>query len=107
LLLAQHLGDPDGALRALARSLESVPTFLPALEALGRLAGARGQWQLLLDTLLREIEVTSEPSRKTARLYKAAEILDRHLPGQDARAIELYERALDGVPGYLPAVSAP
>ncbi|HJZ85847.1 MAG TPA: hypothetical protein VKN99_11785 [Polyangia bacterium] len=114
VIRAQYLSDPAGAKQALLDSVASLPTFLPALEALGRLLASRGEWQVLLDTQLGEIEAIKDPARRASRLYKAAAILERHIApaanGEQTqaleRAIELYARAASEAPGYLPAVTA-
>src|SRR5262249_58535424 len=111
---AQCLSDPAGAKQALLDSVASLPTFLPALEALGRLLASRGEWQVLLDTQLGEIEAIKDPARRASRLYKAAAILERHLapPANSGptpalgRALEPYSRAASRAPRCPPALTS-
>jgi tetratricopeptide (TPR) repeat protein len=104
----RYLSDDAGAVEALLASVKEVPTHVPALEALGRLLASRGEWQTLVETHLAEIEALSDAPRRTTRLFKAAEILERRIGDEVAlaKAISLYTRALEETPGYLPAVLA-
>ena len=47
-----HLAQAEGELRDL---LAAQPDFAPALVALGRVLGARGEWQQAVDTLRRAL----------------------------------------------------
>ena len=104
----RYLDDDQGAVEALLASVGEIPTHVPALEALGRLLAARGEWQTLVETHLAEIEALTDAPRRTTRLFKAAEVLERRIGDEVAlaKAISLYTRALEETPGYLPAVLA-
>ncbi|HEX4802851.1 MAG TPA: tetratricopeptide repeat protein, partial [Myxococcaceae bacterium] len=62
-------------------------------------------WEGLLSVFDLEAEAAQEPRERAARLYKAAELLERQLRRED-EAIARYNQCLQLQPGYLPAQQA-
>lgn len=101
----EKLGREDDAIACYRRVLAVAPAHPTAIGALGKLYYRRQNWQNLLETYEAEIRGCEDPRQKSARLYKAAELLETRL-GSDAEAIAHYNEALRLRPGYLPATKA-
>ena len=98
----------DDATRAVewyekARALD--PSYPPALQALGELYEARGEFLPLIAVHEAEAEAAREPSRRAAAHTRVAEIYERHLQ-QPEQAIIHYSLALGAVPGQQIAFKA-
>jgi cellulose synthase operon protein C len=104
-LYEEQLDDADSAIRWYERELALDRTYVPALQALGRLYGARGKWQQLADMLRAEAEATEVPQRRAAAYARLAEVLEVRL-GQAEAAAEQHARALAAAPGYAPSFEA-
>jgi tetratricopeptide (TPR) repeat protein len=100
----EKLGREDEAIACYRRVLAVAPAHPTAIGALGKLYYRRQNWQGLIETYEAEIRGCEDPRLKSARLYKAAELLERL--GSDAEAIARYNEALELRPGYLPATKA-
>lgn len=100
-----NLGRTDDAVAAYRNALESVPTHLPTLQALGALYRQAERWSDLADMDLREAERIADPERRAARYFDVADLVERRL-GDQPHAISLYERCLDLVPGHRAAFAA-
>lgn len=96
--------DEDAAARYRA-VLERVPKHADALAGLGRMYHRTQNWEGLLSVFDLEAAGTDDPRQKAARIYKAAEILEKHL-AREEDAIARYNQCLQLQPGYLPAKHA-
>src|SRR5260370_36990211 len=96
--------DEDAAARYRA-VLARVPKHADALGGLGRMYHRTQDWEGLLSVFDLEAAGTEDPRQKAARIYKAAEILEKHL-GREEEAIARYNQCLQLQPGYLPAKHA-
>lgn len=99
-----RLTQPEDALRCYREALEHVPNYLPSMRSLGRLAASRGAWEEVIKTEEMEAEGTADPRRAASLLSSAAEHYETRL-GDATRAIKAYERVLERVPTYLPALA--
>lgn len=93
------LKSPDAAIERYREALAIEPTFLPVLQALGRLLAARNQWPLLVEMHLAEAAATGVPARAAAAHARVAEVFETHLR-DPAEAATHHARALTLVPGY-------
>jgi tetratricopeptide (TPR) repeat protein len=99
LLCEERLGDEERALAAHRAALEADPTFVPALQSMGKLLQKRGDWEALCAMHLDEAAAVSEPQRRAAAHARVAEILEQHLRRVD-EAADHHARALVLCPGY-------
>lgn len=105
LVLEERLGQDDEALFHYRRAVAVDPTYVPALQALGRLCQRRGEWKELIALSATEAEVLPDGAARASRLYGLAELCDRQL-SDPAQAIEYHRRALASSSRYLPALRA-
>ncbi len=107
-LLADRLGDADGALLRLTEVLRLQQGWVPALKLASSLYARMGRWEELLKTYELELQSMSEggqPDRDQAifLLEKIASVVEDKLD-DPARAVEVYKRMLEVQQGYLPAL---
>lgn len=91
--------DPERAIAAYMAALEAKPDARVVMHALIELLGATRHWKQAVAILMRLAELDEGPAR-AATLVAAGNILHYEL-GNDAEAVEAYERALDADPGDL------
>jgi tetratricopeptide (TPR) repeat protein len=101
----EKLGAEDSAIERYEQVIAIRPTFLPALQALGKLYSKRQRWVDLAAMYDGEILATPEPKTKVTKLYKLAEVLELRL-GDLERAVAIHHQILDLEPGYMPAFKA-
>jgi tetratricopeptide (TPR) repeat protein len=101
----ERLGDSDRAMDWYRRALDSDPSYVPALQSLGKLYGEREHWTALIAMHLGEAGSTRDVARRAAAHARVADILERKLGNPD-QAIEHHARALGLVPGYAPSFKA-
>lgn len=104
-LYEEKIGDSDQAIRWYERELALDRTYLPALQALGRLYAAREQWGPLVEMYRAEAEGSQEPRRRAAAYARVADVLESKLGELEAAAGE-HARALAAVAGYPPSFEA-
>ena len=92
----------DAAVDRYRAILARLPHQLDALAGLGRLYHRTQNWEGLLSVFELEVASADEPRQKAARVYKAAEILEKQLRREE-EAIARYNQCLQLQPGYLPA----
>src|SRR5262249_20612929 len=80
--------------------LEAAPTFVPSLQALGRLGGD------VIKSVEREIEITNVPEARAALYYRLGELHEGEGGGGADAAIAAYTAALSAVTRYSPAAAA-
>ncbi|HVW27318.1 MAG TPA: hypothetical protein VHC69_18265, partial [Polyangiaceae bacterium] len=101
----ERLGDSERATDWYRRALDTDPSYLPALQALGKLYARGEHWTALIAMHLGEAGATRDNARRAAAHARVAEILEQRLGNVD-QAIEHHARALGLVPGYAPAFKA-
>ncbi|MEZ4435258.1 MAG: hypothetical protein R3F65_22865 [bacterium] len=117
-LLARVRADEATAELDFARALEALPTFTPALAALGHLDLRRGRLDAIQDRYAAEIrqfeEALRQPQQAAERRRTVRGIVDRYYrlaklleeTGDSAVALDVYKRALAVDPGFVPALDA-
>ncbi len=101
----ERLFDEDKAIEHYHNVIELNPSYLPALQSLGKLFYRKGQWENLVRMYEIELQTTSDPKARTTRLYKLAEILEERLE-RDEEAITKLEECIAQSPGFLPALKS-
>jgi cellulose synthase operon protein C len=101
----EKLFNEDKAIANYRKVVELSPSYLPALQALGKLFYRKGQWDDLVKMYEVEIHETEDSKPKAVKLYKLAEILEERL-SRDEDSIVKLEQCLEMSPGYLPALKA-
>jgi tetratricopeptide (TPR) repeat protein len=96
----EHVGDVDEAAACHRRALEAAPTFVPSLQALGRLGAD------VIKSIEREIEITAVPEARAALYYRLGELHEGEGGGGVEPALAAYQAALAAVAGYAPAAAA-
>lgn len=104
-IFEEKLGDDRKAQESYGRVLESSPTYLPALRALGRIFQRREDWASLVNLYVREAEATEDQSHWLDVLGRVAVLQEEKLGALDAAA-RTWELVLERLPEYLPAVRA-
>ena len=101
----ERLGDAERATDWYRRALDTDPSYLPALQALGKLYTRSEHWTALIAMHLGEAGASRDSARRAAAHVRVAEILEQRLGNVD-QAVEHHTRALGLVPGYAPAFKA-
>ena len=101
----ERLGDAERATDWHRRALDTDPSYVPALQALGKLYTRSEHWTALIAMHLGEAGATRDNTRRAAAHARVAEILEERLGNVD-QAIEHHTRALGLVPGYAPSFKA-
>ncbi|MEZ4472168.1 MAG: tetratricopeptide repeat protein [bacterium] len=104
-LAERALGDLDRARRYLEQALSFDGRFLPALQAMGRIARRTGRWAELCELFATEAELAESAREKVDLHSKRGEILRDRLDDPDG-AIEAFEAALELAPDHLPTLRA-
>ena len=99
----ERLEQPEAAIACYQKVLKISPTYLPALQALGRLHYRAGAWAELVEMYRREAEVTRNPRHLAALLYKVGVLYDEKL-GDPHAAADALRGALDSQPDDLPTL---
>jgi tetratricopeptide (TPR) repeat protein len=101
----ERLGDETRAIAWFTQALTNDPTYLPALQALGKIYTRRKEWQPLIAMHLNEANGSQDASRRAAAHARVATILEEQL-GSAEQAAEHHARALGLLPGYAPSFKA-
>jgi tetratricopeptide (TPR) repeat protein len=99
----EKLFNEDQAIPHYRKVVELNASYLPALQALGRLYYRKGMWADLVQMYDVEIQATKDTRQRSVKLYKLAEILEERL-NRDEEATHRLEQCLALNPGYLPAI---
>jgi cellulose synthase operon protein C len=99
----EKLFNEDKAIPNYRKVLELNPSYLPALQALGKLFYRKGEWESLVKMYELEIRESQDTKSRAVKYYKLAEILEERL-SRDEEAIQKLEQCLELSPGYLPAL---
>ncbi len=84
-------------------ALQTVPDHPSALRALELAYRRAGDWQALRLFYQREAFVTKNPAEQAGLFARAADIAEHRLKDDDSAAM-MYERALEGLPDFLPVL---
>ena len=101
----RSLQDRTAAQRLLDRALALNPRYLPALQSMGRLLHAGGQWAELVEMYRRELEVSRSISDAVPLHFRIALVQRDQLADPEA-AVRAFEQVLELEPGHLAAVRA-
>jgi tetratricopeptide (TPR) repeat protein len=101
----EHLGHLDYAIASEQQALALVPDHLEALEALAQFFRKTSKWNELADTLERHAGLEQEADKKTALYTALAELWEGPL-GDDNRAIDAHQQALQSTPANVPSMDA-
>ncbi|MCB9536259.1 MAG: tetratricopeptide repeat protein [Myxococcales bacterium] len=101
----RHLDDPARARAYLDEALAIDPRFLPALQAMGRLCQAAGDWTALLEMYRREAALLGSGPEAAALHFRIGEVL-RDQVGDRAEAQRAFRTCLELDEGQLAAVRA-
>lgn len=102
-MIESRLDDPERAVRYYYACLEQDASYLPAIQALGKLYARAGRWKELADVFDVQIRSTKEDDQLVPLLFKLAELMVDKLEQYDA-AIERLQQLLDLSPAYVPAL---
>ncbi len=101
----QSLENIEAAERYYRKTLDVIPDYLPALEALGRIYLRGGRWADIVEMTGRELKMVGDSANATRQLGALAEILETKLDRRDD-AIAIYEELWSGNPGDSHVFSA-
>jgi tetratricopeptide (TPR) repeat protein len=101
--LLREAGQLDDAVLQLERILRDHPVNAAAIEALGQVHAARGDWQSATRCLYQLVPLAPSPSHRAERLYQLGEAVLLHLRDVD-RADDVFLRASDLDPGHVPTL---
>jgi tetratricopeptide (TPR) repeat protein len=101
-LFETRLADHEAAIRYHEAALRIKPTYVPALQALGKLYREHSRWEPLIAMLTAEADAAEDITRRAAAHASIADICETSLGAADLAA-DHYGRALGQVPGYPPA----
>ncbi|MCC7074657.1 MAG: tetratricopeptide repeat protein [Deltaproteobacteria bacterium] len=104
-ILADRLGRIEEAIRAYRQALTLMPTYLPALKALGSIYARAGRWMDLIGMHAEEAEVAKRPEQRAYLRFMVAQIFDEQLRDKE-QAKASYRSVLDEDPHYHPAMRA-
>ncbi|MGH7270960.1 MAG: tetratricopeptide repeat protein, partial [Polyangiaceae bacterium] len=99
-LLDSHMQQTDSAVTHFQRALDVDPQFLPALENLERIYGARGQNRELADVLQRKVVALKDAGEVSATNLRMAQLFETSL-GDPSRAAEVYRDVVEADPANL------
>jgi len=102
-LLADSVGETDQAIEKLATILQISPGYLPALKLISSLYMRQGRWNELVGMYEAELAEIGDRDQAVFLLEKVGSIAENQLD-DIPRAIAAYQRMLERVPGYLPAL---
>jgi len=101
----EKLNDKDKAIELYQQALVLSPSYLPALQSLGRLYFVKGRWVELIAMYRQEMEVTQNPAQQVTLLFKIGELYEDRLNEID-QAVGSYREVLRLLPGHFPALKA-
>jgi tetratricopeptide (TPR) repeat protein len=104
-ILADKLGRIDDAIDAFLRALALMPTYLPALKALGAIYARDGRWPELIAMHRLEAEAARGPDHRVHLLYAAARLTLEKLGDVDG-AVVAFRDVLKHAPAHRPTLHA-
>ncbi|MCA9698689.1 MAG: tetratricopeptide repeat protein, partial [Myxococcales bacterium] len=104
-LYVEKLDNRTKAAEAYMQALDLRPNDFPLLHTLLALYQENKQWDELISTIDRIVEIEKDPVRRSRYNYSAAVVLRDNLTAQD-EAIDRFNTVLDDDPSYLKAFQA-
>ena len=101
----EKLNNKDMAIETYKKVLALAPSYLPALQSLGRLYFVKGRWEDLVAMYRQEIEVTQSETQHIALLYNIGELYEEKMI-QEERALQIYQEVLRIQPRNFPSIKA-
>ncbi len=101
----EQLNRAEEAIPVLEEAVELLPTYVPAMQALGRNYGRTSRWPQLAKLFERELEVEEDPNHRVSKLFKLSELYETRLDRADD-AIQALHELLTIQPGYAPALKS-
>jgi tetratricopeptide (TPR) repeat protein len=102
-VLDAQMQQTEQAITYFQRALEVDSQFLPAIENLERIYGARGQNRDLVEVLQRKVSAVKDPAEVAATKLRIAQLYETSL-GDALRASQVYREVVDAEPANLPAL---
>jgi tetratricopeptide (TPR) repeat protein len=102
-VLDAHMQQTEQAVTYFQRALEVDGQFLPAIENLERIYGARGQNRELVDVLQRKVVALKDNEQTAATKLRIGQLYENNL-GDPAKAAQVYREVVDLEPGHLHAL---
>ena len=93
-LYEEEIKQPDKAIELYDAILKQDPSQLSALSALDRLYQQLGRWKELSSTLVKEIDLTTDPAAMAELKFRRGAVQEQHL-SDGAGAVASYREALD------------
>jgi cellulose synthase operon protein C len=78
-IFEEKLNDKDKAIELYQQALVLSPSYLPALQSLGRLYFVKGRWVELIGMYRQEMEVTQNAAQQVTLLFKIGELYEDRL----------------------------
>jgi hypothetical protein len=100
----ERLQDGEKAIETLILAVEQAPEHVETRAMLGRLFAKNERYDDLLEMLHKELDRFTDATRRAATAYRIGDLLERHKPDQQDKAILAYKQALELLPGYRPAL---
>jgi tetratricopeptide (TPR) repeat protein len=104
-LLEEELSNREGALARYRKALDVDPSFIPAVQSLGRLYHRLGRWEDVYYTYQRELELAPQNESTASMLFKMGELCEQRL-GRDEEALECYRKAVTLDAEHTPSIQA-
>ena len=101
----EQLNRAEDAIPVLEEAVQLLPTYVPAMQALGRNYGRTARWPERAKLFERELDVEEDPNHRVSKLFKLAELYETRLDRADD-AIQALHELLTIQPGYAPALKA-
>jgi tetratricopeptide (TPR) repeat protein len=102
-MIEDRLDDKEKAIRYYYACIEQDPTYLPAIQALGKLYARSGRFKELADVFDVQVRSTKDEAQLVPLLFKLAELLVEKLDQPDL-AIDRLKQLLDIDAAYVPAL---
>ena len=101
-VLSENMLNPEEAVRELNAALDEDDTSLQAIGALQAVYATVDDWENVVHSLEREVQMYDNVELQAETLSRIAEVYRDNLMDQD-KAVEAYERALVAIPHYIEA----
>ncbi|MCA9662453.1 MAG: hypothetical protein KC486_29205, partial [Myxococcales bacterium] len=104
-LAEEKIGRIEQAIECYRRAIKIDAKHGPSLEALARILGEGERWRELVGVLETQLGGLVEPRARASTAYRIGRIFEERLDVLD-KALASYQRALESVPDYRPAIDA-
>ena len=104
-VLEEKVRDRKQAIATYERILSLAPSYLPALQALGRLYAQESQWEPLIRMYRAESDIAATTDHAAGLIFKIGELFEQRL-SNEREAIAAYQEVLTLDPYNFPALRA-